>query len=202
VAGTTVWLARHGEVHNPGNILYGRLPRIGLTPEGRRQAEALAETLRPQPLAAIYSSPLLRSRRTAETVLDAHPELYRVRIDRDLLEVRTAWEGEPVEALESINWDFYTNPRHPDDESLRAIHARMLRWLGRVLRRHAGGEVVGVSHGDPILILVGTLSGLPLDRHIFPQPYIEPGIVYRMRFDAAGACRDIKLLVPHAEAAA
>jgi probable phosphoglycerate mutase len=202
VAGTTVWLARHGEVHNPGNILYGRLPRVGLTPEGRRQAEALANALRPHPLEAIYTSPMLRTRRTAETVLETHSDLRRVRIDRDLLEVRTAWEGEPVEALERINWDFYTNPRHPDDESLRAIHDRMLRWLGRVLRRHAGGEVLGVSHGDPILILVGTLSGLALDRHIFPQPYIQPGIVYRMRFDAAGACRDIELLVPHAEAAA
>jgi probable phosphoglycerate mutase len=202
VAGTTVWLARHGEAHNPGNILYGRLPRVGMTPEGRRQAAALAKTLRPRPLQAIYSSPMLRARRTAEAVLETRPELGRIRIDRDLLEVRTAWEGEPVEALERINWDFYTTPRHPDDESLRAIHDRMLRWLGRMLRRHAGGEVVGVSHGDPILILVGTLSGLPLDRHIFPQPYIEPGIVYRMRFDAAGACRDIKLLVPHAEAAA
>lgn len=202
MAGTTVWLARHGEVHNPSNILYGRLPRIGLTPEGRRQAAALANALRPRPLDAIYSSPMLRARRTAEAVLHAHPELGRIQIDRDLLEVRTAWEGEPLEALERINWDFYTNPRHPSDESLQAIHDRMLRWLGRVLRRHAGGEVVGVSHGDPILILVGTLSGLALDRHIFPQPYIEPGVVYRLHFDTAGACRDIELLVPHAEAAA
>jgi probable phosphoglycerate mutase len=202
VAATTVWLARHGEAHNPGNILYGRLPRVGLTPEGRRQARAIAELLRPHPLAAIYSSPMLRARKTAEAVLDAQPGLDRVKIDSDLLEVRTSWQGEPATALESINWDFYTNPRDPADESLRDIHDRMLRWLGRVLRRHAGGEVVGVSHGDPILILVGTLSGLPLDRRIFPQPYILPGVVYRMRFDAAGACGEIKLLVPHAEAAA
>jgi broad specificity phosphatase PhoE len=198
-----VWLARHGEVHNPGNILYGRLPRIRLTPEGQRQAHALADALRPRPLAAIYSSPMLRARRTAEAVLNLHPEIQRVRVDRDLLEVRTAWEGEPIESLERINWDFYTNPRQPGDESLRAIHDRMQRWLQRMLRRHAGGEVLGVSHGDPILILVGSLSGLALDpRTIFPRPYIEPGVLYRMRFDRSGACHEIKLLVPHAEAAA
>jgi broad specificity phosphatase PhoE len=196
-------LARHGEVHNPGNILYGRLPRVRLTPEGRRQARALASRLQDRPLRAIYSSPMLRARRTADAVLVVHPELERVHIDRDLLEVRTAWEGEPLDSLERINWDFYTNPRHPEDESLRAIHDRMLRWLHRVLRRHAGGEVLGVSHGDPILILVGTLSGLPLDpQGIFPRPYIEPGVLYRMRFDASGACRQIELTVPHAEAAA
>ena len=63
--------------------------------------------------------------------------------------------------------------------------------------------MLGVSHGDPILILVGTLSGLPLDPHnIFPRPYIEPGVLYRMRFDADGACRGVERRVPHAEGAA
>jgi broad specificity phosphatase PhoE len=200
---TTVWLARHGEVHNPNNVLYARLPRIGLTPEGRRQAQALAGTLQSRPLAAIYSSPMLRARRTAEAVLAEQPELDRVRIDSDLLEVRTAWQGEPLEALEQIDWDFYTHPRHPADDTLQAIHDRMQHWLRRMLRRHAGQEVVGVSHGDPILILVGTLTGLPLDPlRIFPRPYIEPGVMYRLSFDAAGTCDDVELLVPHAQAAA
>jgi broad specificity phosphatase PhoE len=200
---TTIWLARHGEVHNPNNLLYGRLPRMRLSPEGLRQAQALADYLAPRPLAAIYSSPMLRARRTAEVVLAAQPELDRVRIDSDLQEVRTAWQGEPVAALERIDWDFYAHPRHADDESLDAIHERMRRWLRRMLLRHSGSEVLGVSHGDPILILVGTLSGLPLDaRQIFPRPYIQPGVVYQMRFDASGACRDVRLVTPHAEAAA
>jgi len=67
----TGWLARHGEVHNPSRVLYGRLPRMQLSPEGRRQAQALADFLGPRPLAAIYSSPMLRARRTAGT--PAHP---------------------------------------------------------------------------------------------------------------------------------
>jgi broad specificity phosphatase PhoE len=190
-------------VHNPRNILYGRLPRLGLTPEGRRQARALAEFLRPRPLVAIYSSPMLRARKTAEIVRQAHPELDRVRRDIDLTEVRTGWEGEPLADLEAIDWDFYTHPRNPEDESLQAIRDRVQRWLKRVLRRHAGGEVLGVSHGDPILILVGTLSGLPLEpTQIFPRPYIEPGVLYRMRFDPAHQFRDLELFIPHQQAAA
>jgi broad specificity phosphatase PhoE len=200
---TTVWLARHGEAHNPSELLYGRLPRVRLTPEGRRQAQALADFLAPRPLAAIYSSPMLRARRTAEAVLVQRSDLNRIRIDSDLQEVRTGWEGEPLNTLEQIDWDFYGHPRGADDESLDVIHERMRRWLKRVLRRHAGGEVLGVSHGDPVLILAGTLRGLPLvPERIFPRPYIATGCVYRLRFDTRGECREVEFLVPHEQAAA
>jgi broad specificity phosphatase PhoE len=194
---TTVWLARHGEVHNPGQVLYGRLPRMQLSTAGRREALALADFLGTRPLAAIYSSPMLRARRTASVVLAGQPGLQRMRIDADLQEVQTAWQGQPLDALERINFDFYAHPRDAADESLQMIHDRMQRWLRRVLRRHIGSEVVGVSHGDPILILAGTLAGLRLEpESIFPQPYIATGVVYRMRFDADGSCRDVQLVVP------
>jgi broad specificity phosphatase PhoE len=200
---TTVWLARHGEVHNPGSLLYGRLPRMRLTPEGRRQADALAAFVASRHLAAVYSSPMLRARRTAEAILARKPELGRVRIDRDLHEIHTGWQGQPLATLQEINWNFYAHPRGDDDESLQAIHRRMHRWLRRVLGRHAGSEVVGVSHGDPILILVGAVQGFPLDREsLFPQPYIEPGTVFRMCFDTRGMAREVRAFVPHAEAAA
>jgi broad specificity phosphatase PhoE len=198
-----VWVARHGEVHNPSNLLYGRMPRVRLTEEGRRQARAIASALPRRRLAAIYSSPLLRARRTAEIILTSHPQAERVRIASDLQEVKTGWQGEPLEVLERIDWDFYTHPRETGDESLAAIQQRMLRWLHRVLRRHSGCDVLGVSHGDPILILVGTLRGLPLEpTEIFPRPYIATGALYRARFDPDGNCRDVELFVPHAEAAA
>jgi broad specificity phosphatase PhoE len=199
---TTVWLARHGEVHNPSELLYGRLPRMRLSLEGVRQTEALADFLEPRPLVAVYSSPMLRARTTATAIAGRHAMLHHVRIDRDLQEIRTGWQGEPLTALETINWDFYAYPRGPEDESLQMIHQRMQRWLKRMLRRHTGGEVVGVSHGDPILILAGTLRGLPLDGQIFPRPYIATASVYCLRFDTAGVCRDVEIFVPHAEAAA
>jgi broad specificity phosphatase PhoE len=105
--------------------------------------------------------------------------------------------------LESVDWDFYTSPRDPEDESLQTIYVRMQRWLKRVLKRHHGSDVLGVSHGDPILVLVGALTGLPLDPgRIFPRPYIQPGVLYRMQFDAEDRFKNVELFVPHAEAAA
>ena len=99
---TTVWIARHGDVHNPRERLYGRLPRIRLTPEGNRQARALAAFLAPHRLAAVYSSPMLRARRTAEAVVAQQTSVQRVRIDSDLMEIRTSWEGEALASLENV----------------------------------------------------------------------------------------------------
>jgi broad specificity phosphatase PhoE len=193
--GTTVWLARHGEVHNPEKVLYGRLPRRRLTENGREQAQALADYLSVRPIVEVYSSPMLRARVTANIIAAALPEVDRVRIDADLQEVRTGWQGEPYNVLEAIDWDLYGHPRNADDETLQMIDRRMGRWLGRVLRRHAGAEVVGVSHGDPILVLVGRLRGLPLvPERLFPRPYIGTGVMFRCQFDQQGACSEIELV--------
>jgi broad specificity phosphatase PhoE len=63
--------------------------------------------------------------------------------------------------------------------------------------------VVGVSHGDPILILVGHLRGLALEsRRIFPTPYIPPATVFRLGFDTENRCRKVEQLVPYEDLAA
>ncbi len=68
---TTITFIRHGEVHNPQRILYGRLPRFALSEQGRAEAQAVAATLRDVPVATVYSSPLLRARQTAQAIVDA-----------------------------------------------------------------------------------------------------------------------------------
>ena len=82
---------RHGEVHNPRAIFYGRMPRFRLSEAGRRQAEAAADYLAGAPLAAIYTSPLLRARQTAAIIQRAQQEAGRrvpAKVLSWLLEVR------------------------------------------------------------------------------------------------------------------
>ena len=45
LSATTLYLVRHGEVHNPAGIIYGRLPGFGLSERGRRQIARAAEAL-------------------------------------------------------------------------------------------------------------------------------------------------------------
>ena len=88
---------------------------------------------------------MLRARHTADTILGAHEssaECASTPICRRSAPGGRASRWRPSK---KIDWDFYTNPREPDDESLQVIHDRMQRWLDRVLQRHPGREVVGVS---------------------------------------------------------
>src|SRR5690606_17072689 len=81
---TVVHLLRHGEVHNPGGILYGRLPGYHLSETGELMAKTVAKAVSGRDIATIYSSPLERARETAAPVAAVHG--LEVIIDDRLLE--------------------------------------------------------------------------------------------------------------------
>ena len=157
---TTILLVRHTEVHNPERLLYGRLPRFRLSEHGRRQAERTAASLANRPVAAIYSSPLLRARQTAAIIARYHPRATR-HVSRLLQETGSAWQGTPFTSFKP-GFSVYHDRRQPGDESLEDVAARMLAFVERARRRHPGACVVAVSHGDPISALRVVLSGREL----------------------------------------
>ena len=66
----TVHLLRHGEVHNPDGILYGRLPGFRLSDLGVAQAEMAAQFLAERDIGYLVSSPLERAQQTAQPLAD------------------------------------------------------------------------------------------------------------------------------------
>ena len=63
---TIVHLMRHGEVHNPEGVLYGRLPEYFLSDLGHKMAEAAADFLSKNEIIHLVASPLERAQQTAE----------------------------------------------------------------------------------------------------------------------------------------
>lgn len=149
---TRITLVRHGHVHNPDDLVYGRLPGFRLSTVGRKQVAAAAARLSRVHLAALFCSPQLRARETAESLLQHHPGLSVT--DAPLLdEIDCYFEGQSVEAVEARGWDLYTGVSE-GYETPEDIAARASSFLLRVRRLYVGQHIAAVSHGDVIAFLV------------------------------------------------
>src|SRR6185437_1965807 len=109
---TVVHLLRHGEVHNPSGVLYGRLPGYHLSANGRMMAAAAADFFSERPVAALFASPLERAQETARPV--AMRLGLEIVTDDRLIESANVLEGKSVTlaqlALNPVNWRHLWNP--------------------------------------------------------------------------------------------
>lgn len=147
-APTQIHLIRHGEVHNPRQILYGRLPRFRLSDAGRRQAEATAHWFKSRPVAALFSSPMLRARQTAQAFADRYPRL-RIKISAWLNEVYSSYEGWPGATIDARGGDVYTGSGDCFEQPYDIVE-RVRKFTARTRARFTGRQVVAITHGDII----------------------------------------------------
>ncbi|HKX75277.1 MAG TPA: histidine phosphatase family protein [Acidimicrobiia bacterium] len=161
-----VHLVRHGEVDNPQGLVYGALPRFGLSIRGQRQAELAARHLADRPIAAVWSSPLERALRTAEVI--AHPHGLAVKVDNTLVEwdhqgwTGLRWDHLPVERPGQLE-AYLADPTQLDfaGESLDELARRIEQAIGRAADI-TPGELVVVGHQDPLQAGLLQLTGRPL----------------------------------------
>jgi broad specificity phosphatase PhoE len=160
---TVVHLLRHGEVLNPGKVLYGRLPGYRLSPLGEQMARVAARELAGRDLVAIVSSPLERARQTAEPLATATG--LPVDTDERLIESSNFFEGKQVGVGDGAlrhprNWPVLRNPFRPSwGEPYTAIAQRMHAALLEARAKAEGHEAVCVSHQLPIWTLRRYLEG-------------------------------------------
>jgi broad specificity phosphatase PhoE len=179
-AGGTFWFGRHGEVHNPNKIFYGRLPRYGLSKLGIEQANITADFLKVVPLTAAFSSPLLRARQTSTIYLKHHPDVT-LKTSSLILEVLTQYQGKLKAEVGDFN--FYEPKAHPDDEDMEDVLKRVLRFLRITFKQNKGKHVLAVSHGDPVVFLHAHYVNLPLTLKNVRQPNFYPHTASLTRYD-------------------
>jgi broad specificity phosphatase PhoE len=157
---------RHGEVHNPKEVIYSGLPGYGLSQAGRAQAAAVAEALKGMQVAALYASPLERAIETATFIAEATGA--EIVPDVRLHEWRhwAQWAGMTWEELRTKNneaFDRYINDPGSvtDGESLSELADRVESWLADVERDHPDGLVIGVSHLEPLRAILLRKLGRP-----------------------------------------
>jgi len=154
MTGTTVHLLRHGEVHNPEGILYGRATGYFLSERGLAMAERVATRIGDRDITHIVSSPLERAQQTAEPLAKARGLV--VGTDERLIESDNYFAGKAFSVrsgllLNPAAWPHLWNPFKPSwGEPYAAVAARMWAAVQDARAAAEGHEAVLVSHQLPI----------------------------------------------------
>jgi probable phosphoglycerate mutase len=184
---TIFHLLRHGE-RLLGRVLVGRMPGVGLSEHGRAEIAAVAERLAGEGVAAIYASPLQRTRESAEIV--AARLGLGIEFRDDLIELDFGeWTGATFDAIRADpRWQAWTTQRSlatiPGGESMRQVQRRAVEALIEIGERHPDQAVVAVSHGDVIRSALLFLLGMPLD--LYGRIEIGQGSISTIRIDGGG----------------
>lgn len=187
---TVVHLLRHGEHGLLGRVLAGRMPGVGLTERGRAEIAAVADRLAGENIAALYASPLQRTRESAEIV--AARLGLPIEFRDDVIELDFGeWTGATFDAIRADpRWQAWRLQRSlaslPGGESMRQVQRRMVEALLEIGERHADQSVVVVSHGDVIRSALLFALGMPLES--YNRFEVGQGSLSTIRLDAGGIC--------------
>jgi probable phosphoglycerate mutase len=153
---TSIILIRHGETDwNAEGRIQGHLP-VPLNARGMAQAEALGDHLQTVPFDAVYSSDLLRTRQTAEAIVNRSG--HEIRMDARLREwdlgmlsglLRTQAERDHPRTAQ-IYRDYLVDEPIPGGESIRGRFERVTAAVSDIAAQHPGESVLVVSHGGPL----------------------------------------------------
>jgi probable phosphoglycerate mutase len=163
-------LVRHGNTSQSSEGVFCGDNDPPLTDRGVAEAERLASAVKPLALDALYCSPKLRARMTADPI--ARTCGLQPIVDDGLREIAYGkWEGRKESEIAQNDREAFdawqADPAlvsPPGGESAFAIAARSLPVLLRIRREYQGGRVLVVSHKATVRVIVCALLGMPLGR--------------------------------------
>ncbi|MEO2153787.1 MAG: histidine phosphatase family protein [Aquificae bacterium] len=167
---TTLFVIRHAESQwNPIGRYQGLL-NPDLSERGEKQAKILAKELKNKGIEVIYTSPLLRTKRTAQIIAE---ELNVPLIeDERVIEIdHGVWSGKLVEEVKKEFPEMFemwiTRPwkvDFPEGENLLKVFERVKDFIRFVKEKHKGQTVAVVSHTVPIRALYCAALELPIEK--------------------------------------
>lgn len=181
-----LYFVRHGQTeHNLKGLIQGHSDSA-LTEEGKKQALELQNKFKSVELAAIYSSDLMRARKTAEII--ALPHKLKVVYSKALRERNYgSIEGKPRELLDKIyeSFDKFTRQQrflfraNPQAESNKDVIERLLPFLKQISKKHGGKNVLLVTHGGLMGILLRYIGFVTPDM----RTHIKNGAIIKIETD-------------------
>jgi broad specificity phosphatase PhoE len=162
-----LFAVRHGATEHSRSRRFTGSRDVALSTDGRLQAEAAAQALAGVGAAAVYTSPLERTRVCADLI--AKPHRLEPRVEPDLREMAFgAWEGlgrDELPQREAEAWRLTPQlVTPPGGEPLTAVAARVRATLDRLIAAHAGETAIVVTHAVVVRLIVLAALGLGPER--------------------------------------
>ena len=149
-----LYFVRHGESEaNVQHVISNRESPFGLTERGRGQARTLADRLKDIPFTAIFSSPILRARETAEILSQAFSLEYQVtealrEYDCGILEEKADEESWRLHRHYYDEWTLHHNYTNKPEggESFLEIKDRFLPFI-ESFKHESDDHILLIGHG-------------------------------------------------------
>lgn len=173
-----LYLVRHGQTEeNLSGIAQGQAVGGTLTKAGRHQAKKIAQRLKGERFDVAYVSDLRRAVDTATEILQHHPHatvIYEPQVRERKMGIH--YEGRHrrhwLRAQKRTKTPFHTF-RTRGGESYEDLQKRVVNFLNQLRKRHVGQNVLIVSHGAALSVLLMHLFGEPLTREHYLK-YLPP----------------------------
>jgi len=176
-----LFFVRHGEAeHNVNHILSTKIDDgVPLTKTGEEQAREIGEDLAPETIDIIYTSPLLRTRQTAEIIKKSGNIKAKIVVDERIREI----EAGDMDKRTIEEWKqqfdrkdrFYDNPHNGESEA--DVEKRFLDFLNDVAKKHKGKNIIIVTHGALLRLAEKYFKNLRENEIFALTPLLPPGTV-------------------------
>jgi probable phosphoglycerate mutase len=184
-------LVRHGVTDwNESGRLMGRSD-VEINARGREQAQKIADVVAArsdEAVDAIYISPQLRARQTAEPLARALGMTALVEPAFDEVWLSSEWQGKTVPELrgDAHLERVIVDPSYRCEaiEPIVDVQERAVSACERARALHPGGTVVVVSHGDPLRVIAAHYVGL--DLRVFRRLACDNGSLTEIVFSRPG----------------
>lgn len=165
-----MFLLRHGETESNKQLRYVGREESPLTEQGKKEAALLAQALKEAHFSVIYSSPLSRSKETANILSTFHPGVEIIEDKRLVERDYGLFEGKTFEQLRTEYSDLYkkwllhpAKTAIPNAETLEAVQKRGSLAIDNIINKHQGKNICVVGHGGINRIILFQFLGLGLD---------------------------------------
>ncbi|MEO1783840.1 histidine phosphatase family protein [Thermodesulfobium sp. 4217-1] len=164
-----IYLIRHGETDWNKESRYQGVKDIELSAKGIEQVRKLGKYFSSIPLDILVSSPLSRTKETANSILDFYPKKLQVFYDDRFLEISHGlWEGKLVSEVKREFKEIYNfwkvspyEAKMPEGEGLHDVSLRATSAFKEWVDNNRGNDIAFVTHDVVIRVILMDIFSLP-----------------------------------------